>query len=287
MRILLINTALDHCVTALSEGGRIARGLETPGRRAYANLLFRQIRELFGADTVAAEDIDGIICVNGPGSCTGLRVGLAAAKGLALAHDLRIVPVNTLLNCCFTMHDADVRERTELLPPTWYVPLLDARNERLYGAVYAMPGADQLHWHIEREPLVGAAADFLNYLEKRLTDGAVSTVCGRPNCRPERLVIGWAGAMPEYFPAAVDLTARFGLEVVMYSGIYDFAETLVEMAVSALSGMFPTTVDEANVLKIPEQLELAAVDAENLLPLYVSPAQAERFLAKPPSLPTS
>ncbi len=287
MRILLINTALDHCVTALSEEGKIVHSLETPGRRAYANLLFRQIRELFDADTVAADEIDGIVCVNGPGSFTGLRVGLAVAKGLALAHDLRIVPVNTLLNCCLTMRDTDLREQMVPLSPTWYVPLIDARNERLYGAAYVAPVSDLPHWYIEYEPRVGAAADFLDYLEKRLTDGAVSTVCGRPNCRPERLVIGWAGAMPEYFPAATDLTARFGLEVVMYSGIYDFAETLVEMAVPALSGMFPTTVDEADVLKTPERLELAAVDAENLLPLYVSPAQAERFLAKPPSLPTS
>ncbi|NLZ56390.1 MAG: tRNA (adenosine(37)-N6)-threonylcarbamoyltransferase complex dimerization subunit type 1 TsaB [Clostridiaceae bacterium] len=295
MRILLINTALDHCVTALSEGGKIVCSLETPGRRAYANLLFRQIRELFDADTVAANEIDGIACVNGPGSFTGLRVGLAAAKGLALVHDLPIAPVNTLLNCCLTMYDADVRERMTPLPSTWYVSLLDARNERLYGAAYAAPVSDRPHWYIEHEPWVGAAADFFDCLEQRLTDGVVSLVGGRPNCRPERLVIGWAGARPEYFPTEEELTDRFGLEIAMRSGIYGFAETLVEMAVPVLSGMLPTAEadeiavlsDEVDLPSTPKRVELTAVNAGNLLPLYVSLAQAERFLATSPSLPNS
>jgi tRNA threonylcarbamoyl adenosine modification protein YeaZ len=99
MFLLAIDTAGPDCAVALARpeaaGGVVARASERIGR-GHAERLMPMIEEtLAGAKAVFA-DLDRIAVTIGPGSFTGVRVGIAAARGLALALDIPVVGVNTL-----------------------------------------------------------------------------------------------------------------------------------------------------------------------------------------------
>jgi len=95
MRVLVIDTCGEVGSLALGEGGAIAVSETLPARGASSALL-PAVRRLLQAKGWVLGDLDGIGVVSGPGSFTGVRVGLAAAKGLCEAAGLRLVGVSRL-----------------------------------------------------------------------------------------------------------------------------------------------------------------------------------------------
>ena len=95
MRVLVIDTCGEVGSLALGEGGPIA-GSETVPARGASSALLPAVRRLLQAKGWVLGDLDGIGVVSGPGSFTGVRVGLAAAKGLCEAAGLRLVGVSRL-----------------------------------------------------------------------------------------------------------------------------------------------------------------------------------------------
>lgn len=96
--------AIDTCGPSGSVAlGRLAgRDLEILGQidlegRTYSATLVAAVRELLVSASVGLGDLGGIVAVNGPGSFTGVRVGLSAVKGLAGAHDTPVVALSRLL----------------------------------------------------------------------------------------------------------------------------------------------------------------------------------------------
>ena len=86
MLILSIDTALDACAAALLDtaGGVIARESQ-PMKRGHAEALMPLIARVMKASGKGFAELDRIAATTGPGSFTGLRVGLSAARGIALA----------------------------------------------------------------------------------------------------------------------------------------------------------------------------------------------------------
>ena len=100
MLLLAINTAGPDCAVALARSGAgggeiLAQESERIGR-GHAERLMPTIEDLLSEAGVAFADLDRIVVTTGPGSFTGVRVGIAAARGLALALDIRCVGVNSL-----------------------------------------------------------------------------------------------------------------------------------------------------------------------------------------------
>lgn len=123
-RILAIDTTGETGSIALVEDSRVVEEniLESPD--GFAHVLFGSIGELLARHSVAIRDIDVFASASGPGSFTGVRVGLAAAKGLAEAAGGKVIAVSNL-KALASFGTGPLR-----------AVVLDARRGEIFGAVY-------------------------------------------------------------------------------------------------------------------------------------------------------
>src|SRR5580692_10936722 len=99
MRVLAIDTALGACSAAVldTEAGGIIASESVPMLRGHAEALMPLIGGLFDRLGTPLHQIDRVVVTTGPGSFTGLRVGISAARGIALAANKPAVGISTLL----------------------------------------------------------------------------------------------------------------------------------------------------------------------------------------------
>ena len=134
MLILAIDTALDACAAAVLDTGAgqlIARESQ-PMKRGHAEALMPLIARIIKASGVAFAALDRVAVTTGPGSFTGLRVGLSAARGIALAANKPVVGVTTL-----TAYAAPVVSRNDEQP---VISAIDARHDQVYFQVVSGNG---------------------------------------------------------------------------------------------------------------------------------------------------
>ena len=126
MLILAIDTALDHCAAAiLDTSSATMRAQETlPMKRGHAEALMPLIARVMRQSGIGFPDLDRIAVTTGPGSFTGLRVGLSAARGLALAAHKPVVGVTTL-----SAYAAPVVSEDRANP---VISAIDARHDHVY-----------------------------------------------------------------------------------------------------------------------------------------------------------
>jgi len=125
--ILNIDTAIDVATVSLSENGRLKSFLTNENQKDHAAWLQPAIKKLLEENKVDAFQLNAIGVNNGPGSYTGLRVGLSSAKGLCYAWKLPLIAVNSLLVLANAVKD----EETDLI-----CPMIDARRMEVFTAVY-------------------------------------------------------------------------------------------------------------------------------------------------------
>ncbi len=94
--LLLVDTCGERGSVALARGGRVAAQVDLPERAASAGLLVA-VRELLAAQQLSLAELTGVGVVSGPGSFTGVRVGLAVCKGLCEAANLPLAAVSRLV----------------------------------------------------------------------------------------------------------------------------------------------------------------------------------------------
>src|SRR5712692_10509918 len=124
MTVLTIDTTSEFGSLALARDAEMMEAVSLHSREGFGHLIFQEIVALLGRRGLKLPDIEGYAAASGPGSFTGVRVGLTAAKGLAEAHGKRVVPVSNLLALAYG-------GRGELR-----AVLVDARRGEIYGAVY-------------------------------------------------------------------------------------------------------------------------------------------------------
>ncbi len=127
MRILAVDTTTPSGSVALLEGGRLLGEfcLESPG--THSARLFRAIDALVEAAGIGIGAIDVFAVAAGPGSFTGIRIGLSAVKALAFASGQPVAPVSTLLALAMKPAAEGVR---------LVCPVLDAKKGEIYAALF-------------------------------------------------------------------------------------------------------------------------------------------------------
>lgn len=160
MRILAVDTSSERGSVCIADGGVILGEIRLASSVQQAERLFRGIEFLFDYMPFKLADIDIFAASRGPGSFTGLRIGLAAMEGFAAAHRKPSAGISTLEALAWK-----TGIQNELIAPT-----IDARRGEVYGALYRRVDGRLIE---ERPPAVLPPLDWFESLS-----GEVVHFCG-------------------------------------------------------------------------------------------------------------
>ena len=126
MKILALETSARACSAAVTEDGQvIASAFQCTGL-THSRTLMPMVEDMLKNAGLTMQDCGAIAVANGPGSFTGIRIGVAAAKGLAFAAGLPAVGVSTL----------EAMARNAAAPDGLILCAMDARHQQIYNAVF-------------------------------------------------------------------------------------------------------------------------------------------------------
>ena len=142
--ILNIDTALETAAVSLAEKGNVLRSEVNDSQKDHTAWLQPAIKRLLQDAKRELKEINAVAVSNGPGSYTGLRVGLATAKGLCYALDIPLVAASTLELIAFSaIKDLEMLDTASLMPglrfpaPDFLIcPMIDARRMEVFTAVF-------------------------------------------------------------------------------------------------------------------------------------------------------
>ena len=173
-RIILIETSTSLCSVALAEDGAVTAYRESSAPKAHASLTAVFVQEVLQERGATLSDCDAVCVSKGPGSYTGLRVGVSTAKGLCFGSGLPLIAVGTL-DTLVAQAEGEYK---------YIIPMIDARRMEVYACVFEN-GAQIT----ETEPVIVDENSFAEYLEQGpclfIGDGAgkCADVIKHPNAR--------------------------------------------------------------------------------------------------------
>ncbi|CAL65190.1 tRNA (adenosine(37)-N6)-threonylcarbamoyltransferase complex dimerization subunit type 1 TsaB [Christiangramia forsetii] len=125
--ILCLETATTNCSVGIAKDGKLLSLKEDNSKNySHAEKLHVFIENILKETGLKVDDLDAIAVSKGPGSYTGLRIGVSAAKGLCFSLDIPLISVPTLDLLAYKLKDRD----------GIFVSMLDARRMEVYSAVY-------------------------------------------------------------------------------------------------------------------------------------------------------
>ena len=133
--ILLIETSTALCSVALAQDGVVTAYRESSAPKAHASLTAVFIQEMLAERGRTLADCDAICVSKGPGSYTGLRVGVSTAKGLCFGSGKPLLAVGTL-DTLVAQASSVIPSEVEGSPYRYIIPMIDARRMEVYTAVF-------------------------------------------------------------------------------------------------------------------------------------------------------
>ena len=212
--ILCIETATKNCSVALCVNGKvIALEQDNPYNEpdkgfSHAEKLQAYITHVLSQGNISKSDLDAIAVSKGPGSYTGLRIGVSTAKGLCYALDIPLIAISTLSSLA--------RQVTGSL----VVPMLDARRMEVYSAVFS----SEMEQIREIQAQIITQDSFKTYLDMGqvtfIGDGVekFEAVCTHPNAVFIKNALPSASQMAEV--ATLKLSANQTQDVAYFEPYY-------------------------------------------------------------------
>lgn len=136
MKILAVDTSTEVCNVCIVDGDRVAAEYVSKSSVTHTERLLPAIQNLISELKWEPKHLEGLAVINGPGSFTGLRIGLSVVKGLALGLNLLVVPGNAL-------HIASL----QIPGDGWICPVMDARRGEIFTCLYERKDRDLILRH--------------------------------------------------------------------------------------------------------------------------------------------
>ncbi len=134
-RILNIETATRVCSVSLSENGKVISIQELHSKQSHAEQITLFSEQVIYKADLNFKDIDAVAISKGPGSYTGLRIGVSTAKGFCYSLDIPLISIGTLPALAHGMIEKIAKESNN--PEDFlYCPMIDARRMEVYTALY-------------------------------------------------------------------------------------------------------------------------------------------------------
>ena len=125
MKYLYIDTSSSYLNTALVEDNNVLASINEEFGQSLSEVVVPKIVSMFQENNIEPKDIDKIIVVNGPGSFTGIRIGITIAKVYAWSLNIPITTIDSLSAMAISSNDKKV-----------HIPMINARRGYVYGAIY-------------------------------------------------------------------------------------------------------------------------------------------------------
>lgn len=199
MRILAIDTALEACSAALLDGDTVVAEETQEMARGHAEALMPMLARLRENAAFYFNVIDRIAVTVGPGSFTGLRVGIAAARGIALAAGKPAVGITTLEALAAPLIASDASSPV--------VSVIDARHNHVYLQAFGTDGDDLVSARVVSVP---GALELIVPLRPRLVGNAAKLL---------------AAAWPADQPAAAAVNQQAAPQIDWVGRLGQLAET--------------------------------------------------------------
>ncbi len=154
--ILTIETSGQICSVALFENNQLIDSREIMEQGAHSAKLTLLIQEVLKKNNYSIKNLKAIGISIGPGSYTGLRIGLSTAKGICFGLDIPLISISTLR---IMMEEVKVLETSD-----YYISMMDARRMEVYAAIFNKNGETIL----EEGAYILTENPFDNYLKKNI-----------------------------------------------------------------------------------------------------------------------
>ena len=134
--LLLIESSTSVCSVALAKDGELIDLQESNEGQNHAKLLAVFVNELLNRQNITSDQLSAVAISEGPGSYTGLRIGVSLAKGICYANQIPLIPVSPLQSMCEQVISRHAELGLESLENTFLMPMMDARRMEVYTATY-------------------------------------------------------------------------------------------------------------------------------------------------------
>jgi tRNA threonylcarbamoyladenosine biosynthesis protein TsaB len=163
--ILNIETATNVCSAALANDGKLITLKESLKDKSHSTLLSVFIEEILKENKISVSQLDAVAISKGPGSYTGLRIGVSTAKGLCYGANIPLISLNTLKIMAFGIINDQILDKMKFtsINNALLCPMIDARRLEVFTAIY-----DHLNHSIEdTQARIISSYSFDKYLENK------------------------------------------------------------------------------------------------------------------------
>jgi tRNA threonylcarbamoyladenosine biosynthesis protein TsaB len=133
--IICLETATNLCSVALCDNDGVISLRESNESKSHASVLTVFIEEILRKNGIRAHDLKAVAVSKGPGSYTGLRIGVSVAKGIAYGASIPLIGVETTLSMFWGISGSKISD-TDMDTNVLFCPMLDARRMEVYYAIY-------------------------------------------------------------------------------------------------------------------------------------------------------
>ena len=140
--VICIETATSVCSVALAKDNTLIAARESNQKNSHASLVSVFINETIREAGLKFEDLDAVAVSKGPGSYTGLRIGVSTAKGLCYALDIPLIAISTPRSMATGMIRYLNNKLDHVEPGALICPMIDARRMEVYTALYDLANTE-------------------------------------------------------------------------------------------------------------------------------------------------